>query len=44
MSEHDKKLSEHDKKLVASLHALRALREDIKKHADLIKKEKENTI
>ena len=36
-------MSEQDKKLVAALHALKALREDMEKHADLIKKEKENT-
>ena len=36
-------MNEHDKKLVAVLHAFRALREDIGRHADLIEKEKENT-
>lgn len=36
-------MSEYDRKLVAALHALKALLEDIEKHADSIEKEKENT-
>lgn len=36
-------MSEYDRKLVAVLHALKALREDIENHADSIEKEKENT-
>lgn len=36
-------MSEYDRKLVAALHALKALREDIERHADSIEKEKENT-